>query len=204
LPWPGSFVTFVTSAAAVSILEVNSLRQFKDRQGIEWQVILMARGTHSVSRDQHLPEHFREGWLLFQSRSEKRRFAPPPANWESLPDEELIALLAQATPHTLRGQERAGADDASAAPADRHFAADAREPLRPQLRDIEHRLEESLGEVCDMPAASKLDTGELIRVEETLAIAAEAAKEAVSLRRKLRADRERDHPEGDAGAELPG
>ena len=196
-------MTFVTSAAAVSILEVNSLRQFKDRQGIEWQVILMARGTHSVSRDQHLPEHFREGWLLFQSGSEKRRFAPPPPDWESLPDQELIALLSQATPHTLRGQERAASEDTSGA-ADRHFAADAREPLRPQLRDLEHRLEESLGEVCEMPAASKLDTGQLIRVEETLAIAAEAAKEAVSLRRKLRADRERDHPEGDAGAELPG
>jgi len=39
--------------------------------------------------------------------------------------------------------------------------------------------------------AARLDTGELIRVEESLALAAEAAKEAVSLRRRMHADRQR-------------
>jgi hypothetical protein len=38
-------------------------------------------------------------------------------------------------------------------------------------------------------SVDKLDTGELIRVEETLAIAAETAKKVVSLRRKRRSQR---------------
>jgi hypothetical protein len=63
-------------------------------------------------------------------------------------------------------------------------------PLRPQLERLEHKIEKSLGEVCAAPAVRDVNTGELIKIEETLAIAAEAAKEAVSLRRRLRKDRE--------------
>ena len=68
---------------------------------------------------------------------------------------------------------------------------DPREPLRPQLRQLEEKIEESLDEVCATPCLKDVDTGELIKIEETLAIAAEAAKDAVSLRRRLRQDRER-------------
>jgi hypothetical protein len=54
--------------------------------------------------------------------------------------------------------------------------------------------------VCDAPAVEKLDTGELIRVEETLAIAAETAKQVVSLRRKRRSQvLEKEHREHEAG-----
>jgi len=57
--------------------------------------------------------------------------------------------------------------------------------LRPQLVRAERSLKRALDEVChaDVTAAN---TGELIRIEEVLAIANEAAKEAVSVRRKLR------------------
>jgi hypothetical protein len=61
-------------------------------------------------------------------------------------------------------------------------------PLRPQLERIEGRLQDSLEEVCDAPPVGQVNTGELIKMEESLAIAVEAAKEAVSIRRKLRAD----------------
>ena len=44
--------------------------------------------------------------------------------------------------------------------------------------------------MCAVPSVKGVNTGELIKIEETLAIAAEAAKEAVSLRRRLRKDRE--------------
>jgi hypothetical protein len=72
-------------------------------------------------------------------------------------------------------------------------SAPAQEPetLRPQLRELETKLSTALDVVCELPRPPKLNTGELIRVEETLALATEAAKEAVSLRRKLRADRDR-------------
>ena len=61
-------------------------------------------------------------------------------------------------------------------------------PLRPQLDRLEDKIERSLGEVCAAPSVKDVNTGELIKIEETLAIVTEAAKEAVSLRRRLRKD----------------
>jgi len=61
-------------------------------------------------------------------------------------------------------------------------------PLAPELARTEEELDENLQRVCEEPSVSDVDTGELIRIEETLAIAARAAKEAVSLRRRVRAD----------------
>lgn len=60
--------------------------------------------------------------------------------------------------------------------------------LRPRLDELESELQKNLEEVCETEAVDKVDTGELIRIEETLSIAANAAKEAVSLRRKMRQD----------------
>lgn len=67
-------------------------------------------------------------------------------------------------------------------------------PLRPRLEKVEEVVEQALDEVCAGPPPQELDTGELIRVEETLAIAAEAAKEAVTLRRKIRSDEGGEEP----------
>ena len=64
-------------------------------------------------------------------------------------------------------------------------------PLRPQLNRLEDKIEQSLDEVCASPSVKHVNTGELIKIEETLAIAAEAAKEAVSVRRRMRQDREK-------------
>ena len=59
------------------------------------------------------------------------------------------------------------------------------ESLRPVLDDAQTRLEQHLGEVChEKPSAES--TGELIKLEETLSLAAEAAKEAISLRRRIK------------------
>ena len=57
--------------------------------------------------------------------------------------------------------------------------------LRPQLVRAERSLKRAIDEVCHTDVAVA-NTGELIRLEEVLAIANEAAKEAVSVRRKLR------------------
>lgn len=70
------------------------------------------------------------------------------------------------------------------------MAIDPSVPLQPQLERLETKIEKSLGEVCAAPSVKDVNTGELIKIEETLAIAAEAAKEAVSLRRRLRTDKE--------------
>ena len=72
------------------------MREFRDANGVEWVVFLTAR---SVARDHHLPEEYREGWLVFESvHGEKRRLAPVPHNWDTLGDQELSRLCAQASP----------------------------------------------------------------------------------------------------------
>ena len=63
-----------------------------------------------------------------------------------------------------------------------------RDSLAPKLAQLEEQLESVREEICDVPHVSELNTGEMIRVEETLAIAAESAKEVISLRRRMRTD----------------
>lgn len=173
-----------------------TMRQFRDEAGTEWKVSLTPRGSDAVSREHFLPEAYREGWLVFESSQEKRRLAPVPTDWESLPIEELVRLCGKAVPQTAR--TRAPAEARTPAPADQKAPVPA-DALRPQLEKAQQQLDRTLEQVCETPSASRLDTGELIRVEESLALATEAAKEAVSLRRKMHADRDRaTSPAGEA------
>jgi hypothetical protein len=61
--------------------------------------------------------------------------------------------------------------------------------LAPELREAELTLETALTEACATPPASTAETGELIRVDELLEAAGDAAKRAISLRRRRRADK---------------
>ncbi len=58
-------------------------------------------------------------------------------------------------------------------------------PLDAQLEQVTASLKASLDEACAADV-QRLDTGESVRVGEVLAIASEAAKEVVSIRRKKR------------------
>ena len=165
------------------------MRHIRDEAGVEWKVFLTARGSDAVSREHSLPEAFREGWLVFESANEKRRLAPIPPNWEALSSEALLALCAKASPQGARGKAAEGKPSASS------------NALGPKLQQAEKQLDRTLAEVCETPTASRLDTGQLIRVEESLALAAEAAKEAVSIRRKIRADNDKT---GEAPERTPG
>ena len=62
------------------------------------------------------------------------------------------------------------------------------DPLRPELRDATERLEQALAEACTRKTVLDADTGELIRIEEMLALAGDAARRAISIRRKARHD----------------
>jgi len=64
--------------------------------------------------------------------------------------------------------------------------------LEPRLEHLTERLETAREEICDVSHVGELNTGELIRVEETLSIAAETAKEVISIRRRIRVDQRRD------------
>lgn len=61
-------------------------------------------------------------------------------------------------------------------------------PLRPTLSATELHLQEALEEVCDDLEIGRAQTDELIRIEETLAMASDAAKRAISLRQRIEAD----------------
>lgn len=67
-----------------------ALRTFTDRAGTEWQVWNCE------------PED-REGWLCFQSATEKRRLFPVPAHWEhgSADRLELFCRVAEPAPVEL-------------------------------------------------------------------------------------------------------
>jgi hypothetical protein len=63
------------------------------------------------------------------------------------------------------------------------------DPLRPDYREATESLEQALSEACASKPADQADTGELIRVEEMLALAGDAARRAISIRRKAREER---------------
>ncbi len=64
------------------------------------------------------------------------------------------------------------------------------DPLQPDLREAAETLEKALAEACAAKAAREADTGELIRIEEMLALANEAARRAIAIRRKARLETE--------------
>ncbi len=58
------------------------------------------------------------------------------------------------------------------------------EPFHPDLEQVTAKLKGALEEAC-VTDVEQADTGELIRIEEMLAIANDAAKQAISVRRRI-------------------
>ena len=63
------------------------------------------------------------------------------------------------------------------------------DPLEPALDEAKATLQEALDVACTADV-ERLDTGEMIRIEEVLAIANDAAKRVVSMKRRMRRDQE--------------
>ena len=61
----------------------------------------------------------------------------------------------------------------------------SRDSLDPQLAHAQETLDAALDQACGVDVR-KLNTGEMIQIEETLQIAANAAKEVVSVRLRRR------------------
>jgi hypothetical protein len=64
-------------------------------------------------------------------------------------------------------------------------------PLRQNLVITQNQLQNALEEVCDDVAIAAAPTHELIKIEETLSFACEAAKTAISLRQRLDTEQQR-------------
>lgn len=61
-------------------------------------------------------------------------------------------------------------------------------PLRSELTTREKDLQSALEDVCQDTKVEGRTTDELIQIEETLSIASETAKHAISLRKRIRSD----------------
>jgi hypothetical protein len=92
-----------------------AVREFTDSRGVEWRVWdVTPAHMHPVTRGEDYMANLQDGWLVFESGSEKRRLeAPYPAEWMSFPLRELEELCRRASlvirrkAHTPSGQQRA-------------------------------------------------------------------------------------------------
>ena len=87
------------------------MRHFRDEAGTDWEVYDVLPSTLAAGRGEFLPEHLRNGWLVFHSQDERRRLAPIPTDWTELPMDDLRALLLAAE---IVSRERSGGDDTAA------------------------------------------------------------------------------------------
>ena len=77
-----------------------ALGRFDDRNGEGWQVWRVVPGSSVLERSGWMEGEYRNGWLCFESLAtgERRRLAPVPENWESLPSERLELMCRVASP----------------------------------------------------------------------------------------------------------
>jgi hypothetical protein len=75
------------------------VREFTDHRGIEWRVWEVTPvHMHPITRGEDYMGKLQDGWLTFESSTEKRRLeAPYPADWESFPLPELEELCRRAS-----------------------------------------------------------------------------------------------------------
>lgn len=80
------------------------LRAFRDSTGVEWRVweVFPSKtspltSAESASRTSLMGSAFANGWLCFESPSEKRRLAPIPPGWEDSGPRQMEELWKTAT-----------------------------------------------------------------------------------------------------------
>lgn len=81
-----------------------AVREFTDSKGIEWRVWdVTPEHMHPATRSEDFMSNLQDGWLAFESATEKRRLAAPyPSDWTSYRIPELEGLCAQAKSATRR------------------------------------------------------------------------------------------------------
>lgn len=73
------------------------LREFKDADGIVWQVwTVTADALDKRTTAEDYMRDWQDGWLCFEHSGGRKRLAQFPPDWEALPDEDLQVLLDQA------------------------------------------------------------------------------------------------------------
>jgi hypothetical protein len=81
------------------------LREFVDDRGVAWKVWdVRAETMHPKTAAELFLGDYQEGWLAFESATERRRLAQFPDDWDRAPRERLLALLAAAAVIPPRGR----------------------------------------------------------------------------------------------------
>jgi len=74
------------------------MRQIRDAAGVEWMIYEVNPSVNAWRVSGSLPEGYRDGWLCFESPTEKRRLTPLPTGWQDYPIEQLSGLIRSAVP----------------------------------------------------------------------------------------------------------
>ena len=80
------------------------MREFTDSRGVDWRVWEVTPAhMHPVTRGEDYLEKLQDGWLAFESSTEKRRLEVPyPGDWQAAPLSELEELCRRASPAPKR------------------------------------------------------------------------------------------------------
>lgn len=70
-------------------------RVFVDASGVTWDAFAV-HPTHDATGKARLPGPYQDGWLSFDSGTERRRSSPIPDDWQLMSDEELDAVCQRA------------------------------------------------------------------------------------------------------------
>jgi hypothetical protein len=81
--------------AEAMMTRTTARHAFIDSRGVGWNVFDVQPALDRAMLTQLAPP-FQEGWLCFESVTEKRRLTPIPSNWRSLSDSDLEKLLGEA------------------------------------------------------------------------------------------------------------
>ena len=95
-----------------------SVREFTDSKGIEWRAWdVTPEHMHPATRSEDFMSNLQDGWLTFESATEKRRLAAPyPSDWTTYRIPDLEALCERAKSVTRRAvQSETGKQRAIAA-----------------------------------------------------------------------------------------
>ncbi len=91
-----------------------AVREFTDSWGTEWRVWdVTPEVMHPITRSEEFMKNLQDGWLAFESKTEKRRIASPyPTDWVKFSLKELEELCNKAVPVVRRpftpsGEQRA-------------------------------------------------------------------------------------------------
>jgi hypothetical protein len=144
------------------------VREYTDSRGVEWRAWdVTPQHMHPATRREDYMANFQDGWLAFESATEKRRLEPPyPADWFSLKIPELEALCRRASAVRRAGETSTGKQrDASAREAETEAmqSAHAQRTFRsPGGREWTVRIHECLDRAGDEQMVLRFTTEDIV------------------------------------------